>query len=133
MVLGGVAAVLVGVGGGILALSESGEVVVLETAEPDGGARHTRLWVVDDGGHRWLRAGQPRSPWLANLRARPQVSMTRGGKTERYRAVVVDDAAARARVNGLMARKYGLPDRIIGLLRDAEAVTPIRLEPAGGS
>lgn len=128
------AAVLAALGGGIRALSESGEVVVLETVRPDGGTRRTRLWVVDDGHHAWLRAGRPQSPWLADLRARPLVSVTRGGSTERRRAVAVDDAAARARVNALMARKYGLPDRIIGLLlRDADAVTPIRLEPAAGS
>ena len=41
--------------------SESGEVVTLQTQGADGGPRETRLWVVEDGGKQWLRAGGPES------------------------------------------------------------------------
>src|SRR5262245_37877676 len=56
---------------GLLGLSEAGEVVVLETRGADGAPRHTRLWIVEDGGHAWLRGGQQGSAWIANLRANP--------------------------------------------------------------
>jgi hypothetical protein len=84
---------------------------------------------VEADGQAWLRAGQPGSPWLANLRARPEVSLERGGRTLRYRAVPQGDEATRTRVHALMAEKYGLPDRVIALMRDAPASIPVRLDP----
>lgn len=128
-IVGALVLVLALLATGVLGLSESGEVVVLETSNADGSARRTRLWIVDADGHAWLRAGQPGSPWLANLLARPEVSLERGDATARYRAVPVSDAAALARLHALMAEKYGLADRVTGLMRDASASTPIRLDP----
>ena len=111
-------------------LVEGGEVVVLETHAADGTAHRTRLWVVDDGGFAWLRTGEAKAPWLARLRARPEVMVTRGGERRAYRAVPVDDAAIRERVNALELEKYGWRERALrafGLT--PPGATPIRLEP----
>ena len=35
----------------------------------------------------------------------------------------------RDRINRLMAEEYGLADQVIGLVRDNDAATPIRLDP----
>jgi hypothetical protein len=114
---------------GLLGIGEIGEVVVLQTRDADGSARHTRLWIVEDAGQAWLRAGQA-SQWLENLRERPDVVLERAGEPQRYRAVVVDDPATRERVHALMAEKYGIPDRIIDAIRDYPASRAIRLDPA---
>jgi hypothetical protein len=107
--------------------AESGEVVVLRTTDAAGGTHETRLWVVDDAGHAWLRAGNPASSWLANLQARPEVEVTRGGTGAPYRAV--PEPAARDRINELMRAKYGWADRYISALFGRDDATPIRLDP----
>lgn len=128
-IAGGLVALLVVLALGLLGIGEIGEVVVLETRGADGTPRHTRLWIVEDDGQAWLRAGQA-TPWLENLRERPDVVLERGGEQQRYRAVVVDDPATRERVHALMAEKYGFPDRVIGVIRDYPASRAIRLDPA---
>jgi len=128
-ILAGVVAVLLLLVGGYFVMAESGEVVVLETRAA-AGAHSTRVWVVDDAGFAWLRTGDPTSPWLARLRANSEVAVTRAGERREYRAVPLDDAAARDRVNALTLEKYGLAEEILrALMMDPAGVTPIRLEP----
>jgi len=127
-VLVGLAAAIAALGAFYLALAESGEVVVLETRDA-AGAHRTRLWVVDDAGAAWLRTGDPTSPWLARLRANPDVAVTRGGERREYRALLVEDAAARERINALTLEKYGWRERTLRAGMDPSGVTPIRLEP----
>lgn len=111
----------------MLASEMAGETVTLRSYVEDGPSKETSLWVVDDRGQIWLRAGQPGSKWLARLSARPQVELIRGGVERRYRAVVMP--RQRDRINRLMAEKYGWVDRMLGMMRDASAATPIRLDP----
>ncbi len=92
--------------------SETGEVVVLTTRTADG-PKDTRLWVVDIDGTQYLRAG-PDSGWYRRLVAEPDVQLTRGARTERYRAETRPPVAAE--VNRLMRSKYGWRDVIIELL-----------------
>ena len=127
--------ILVGVVAGAVAfavfyvvLAESGEVVVLETRDA-AGAHETRLWVVDEGGAAWLRTGDASSPWLARLRANPDVAVTRRGERREYRAVPVEDAQSRERINALTLEKYGWRERALRSGMDPSGVTPIRLEP----
>src|SRR5262245_56244761 len=87
-----------------------GEVVTLYTRTPDGEAR-THLWVVDDGGIAWLRAGQPSAGWLARLVTRPDVRVERGGRTLEFRAVPERRPEIRERIHLMMREKYGLADR----------------------
>ena len=128
-ILGGLVAVLLLLVGGYFVMAESGEVVVLATRDA-AGAHSTRVWVVDDAGFAWLRTGDPASPWLTRLRADPEVAVTRAGERREYRAVPVEDAATRDRVNALTLEKYGTAEKILrAVMMDPSGVTPIRLEP----
>jgi hypothetical protein len=128
-----IAGVIVGVAllvvAGIFAASESGEVIVLTTYDDAGAPHATRIWVVDDGGAQWLRSGIPTNGWYQRLRAHPEVEVRRGDRPARYRAVAVETPAARDRVHALMAAKYGLADRYIGLTRDGSRSIAVRLDP----
>jgi len=83
--------------------------------------------VVEDAGHLWLRAGDPGSGWLQRLEARPDVRLEREGRPAAFRATLAP--GRRDRINALMAAKYGWADRLIGLLRAADGVVPVRLDP----
>jgi hypothetical protein len=128
-ILAGSLVVLVLLAGGYFVMAESGEVVVLETHDA-AGAHATRVWVVDDGGFAWLRTGDAKATWLVRIRSNPEVAVTRGGERRDYRAVPVDDAATRDRINALTLDKYGLAEEILrALMMDPAGATPIRLEP----
>ena len=109
--------------------SESGEVVTLTTYDGAGAPHASRLWVVDDAGRQWLRAGLRTNSWYGRLVARPDVEVRRGNETRAYQAVPVDTPAARDRIHELMAAKYGLADRYIGLVRDGTGSVAVRLDP----
>jgi hypothetical protein len=111
---------------GIGILSESGEVVVLQTVDAEGRSYETRLWIVEDAGRPWLRAGNPSSRWYAQLTGNPDVKIERGEQMLEYRAVPVE--AARERINSLMEEKYGTADRLIGIMADRSDSVPIRLD-----
>lgn len=127
-ILGGVAVLVVLLVAGYLAMVESGEVVVLETRDAAGPHR-TRVWVVDHDGAAWLRTGNPKNPWLARLRANPEVTVTRGGESRAYLAVPVEDEATRGQINALELEKYGLSEKLLRLMMDTSHTTPIRLDP----
>ncbi len=112
----------------VFGASESGEVVVLQTADASDTWHSTRLWVVEHDGASWLRAGDPTSAWLLRLRERPEVIVERAGVRRRYRALPSEDAGVRDRVHALLAEKYGLADRVIAVIRDEKASVPVRLE-----
>ena len=107
--------------------AESGEVVVLRTRDGVGGLHETRVWVVDEGGHTWLRAGQPKSSWLLRIQQNPAVEVERNGRSAPYTAV--PDVASRERLNPLFRAKYGWADAYIGTLFGHGRATPIRLDP----
>ncbi len=117
----------------MLASELGGEIVTIRTLDDSGAQVETRLWVVDDGGFAWLRAGQAQSGWLARIDGRPRIEVERGGRTRAFRAVPVRDPATRDRVHALLAEKYGFADRLISLIRDGSQSVAIRLEPVGGS
>jgi hypothetical protein len=115
-------------GVGIMAASVlGGEVVTLYTRDAQGREYQTSLWVAEQDGRLWLRAGRPGSGWLKRLVETPEVRLERAGVLGDYRAVVV--MPQRDRINTLMTDRYGWADQVIGLLRDPEAVIPIRLDP----
>jgi hypothetical protein len=128
-ILGGLVLLAVVLIGLSFAASESGEVIVLKTktehaTKPD---HETRIWVVDDGGRQWVRAGQPQSSWLIAIQRDPLVEMVRGDHSAAYTAV--PDVSARDRINALMAAKYGWADAYIDFLFGHAKSTPIRLDP----
>jgi len=112
-----------------LASELGGEVAVLTTRDTAGAPHTTRIWIVDDAGSSWLRAGQPGSKWFRRLEAVPLVEVERGGRSQGFRAVPVRDDATRDRIHGFMAAKYGWADWLIGWTRDGSASVAVRLEP----
>lgn len=130
-VLGVLVAVVLALGVFYLALTESGEVVVLETRDAAGASFRTRLWVVDHEGFAWLRTGNASAPWLLRLRAHPEVAVTRDGVQKSYRAVPVEEAATREFINALVLEKYRWREstlRAFGM--DPSGAVPMRLEPS---
>ena len=113
----------------VFAASEfGGEVVNLETVDASGEHHGTHLWVVDDGGFPWLRAGVPTSGWLVRIEANPEVTVERGGVTYHMKAVPVREPAVRDRIHALMREKYPLADRLVSVMRDPDGSVPVRLE-----
>jgi len=97
--------VLIVVGVQVVA-SESGEVVTLRTFT-DGGVQETRLWIVDDAGVSWLRAGSPDSGWYQQVLENPEIEVVRGGEVREYTAFPVEGGPTVDHINALMSRKYG--------------------------
>lgn len=128
LVIASVLAFALFMGAVMLASDFGGEVVSLTTMDSEGLEKVTKLWVVDDHGQIWLRAGQPGSSWLLRLEAEPMVDLERNGVKAHYRAVVVPKQ--RDRINRLMAERYGFADTLIGVMRSDQETTAIRLDPA---
>ena len=106
--------------------SERVEVVQLHTLDANGEELTTRLWVVDDEGYQYLRAGDTDSGWAARLLASPSFALTRHGGQLRYVAVVRPDK--RQRINDLMQAKYTWGDTVIALLvGDRDSAMPLEL------
>jgi hypothetical protein len=112
----------------ILASETGAEVVTVETVQPDGGIRRTRLWVVDDGDFAWLRAGMGRVSWLDQAAEAGTLVLTRGRQREVYKVTVFDDPVSRRRIHAMMREKYGARDRYIDLIRDGDRSVAVRLE-----
>jgi len=109
---------------------DEGEVVTLQTSNAAGASYDTSVWVIEDAGSLYLRAGRGDATWLARLRERPEIRIERHGERLAFLAVPLDDPAARERVNAAMAAKYGAADRILGRFVDLSRSVPIRLDPS---
>jgi len=112
---------------------DEGEVVTLQTSNASGASFETSVWVVEDAGSLWLRAGRGNATWLARLRVRPEVTIERHGERRAFHAVPVEDDGARERVNAGMAAKYGAADRILARFVDHSRSVPIRLDPSASA
>lgn len=128
MALGVVVVAVVALMMGVSAMSPSSEVVILTSSDVSAQGYETPLWIVEDEGDLWLRAGNPDSEWLARVRANPEVALERGDETLRYQAVLVDEDASRERVNELMDEKYGASNTLVSIWGDHSVSIPIRLE-----
>ena len=107
---------------------EQTEVAVLRSFDADGAPHDTKLWVVDDGATSWVRVARPERRWLARLEGNPHVELTRHGVARGYRATPMRDAETRARVDQLMAQRYGRADWWYGIVVRNEPI-PVRLDP----
>ena len=121
---------IVGLQVAVNANSPSSEVVTLTSVDASGQSHDTLLWIVEDEGALWLRAGHGNSDWINRLRANGEVQLERGGEVRPYRAILVESSDTRARVNGLMSEKYGASDTLISTFARRENSIPIRLEPS---
>jgi hypothetical protein len=108
---------------------ESNEVVVLRTFDSAGGVHEARVWIVDDLGYSWIEAASPTKLFYRRLLDNPDIEVVRDGRTHRHRAVPVTTPRAHARLRELLAEKYGLADRWVGLFVDSSASIAVRVEP----
>lgn len=122
-------AVLVLLGGGIYALSESREVVILHSRDLAGAEEATHLWIVDDAGVAWLRSGGPERGWFVRVKATPAIELERGGETRSYTAVIDETPEAVARIDHLMREKYGWIDALIERIEGGWQPIAVRLDP----
>jgi hypothetical protein len=113
-------------------LVDEGEIVILETHGADR-IYTTQLWIVELDGVRYLRSGRSDTDWLARLQASPEVALRATDaphvEASPYRALPVNDADLRERVNRAMAEKYGFSDVIWSWVVDRSGAVAIRLEP----
>ena len=111
---------------------EGREVVVLRTTGAHGGTRATRIWIADYEGAAWIEAANPDREFYRHILEHPEVELVRNGAARRYHAVPVTGSDGHKLIRSLLAEKYGLADRWIGLLADTSASIAIRLEPRDG-
>ena len=110
---------------------EAGGVAIVETRAEDGSTRATHVWFVAPDGELWLEAGSPENPWFADLGREPRLALHADGRDGIYTAERHDDPESRARVRALLAEKYGLRDRWVGLFVDQSQSLVVRLKPTG--
>ncbi len=84
---------------------EAEEVVVLRTAEPEGGVRETRLWVMDHQGSPWIVTGRG-SRHDRNLTANPRVEIFRRGEARCWMAERHLDRATLETLLQVRSEKY---------------------------
>lgn len=123
------AMLVVGLVGLYFAMAERVEVVVLHSHGADGD-HETRVWVVDDAGHAWLRTGASNATWLPRIRSNPAIELERSSQTDAYDAVVIDDPATAARINQRTLEKYGWSEELLRSMgTNPTGQVAIRLDP----
>ena len=107
----------------------TGEVATLYTTDGVGRTHTTPIWVVDHGHQIWVRSLDPTSAWLDRLVSHPEVKLERGGGFTAYHATPF--ANRRARINALMAERYGWAEWILSRIEDRDEAIPVYLDPLG--
>ena len=123
------AMLVVGLVGLYFAMAERVEVVVLHSHGADGD-HETRVWVVDDAGHAWLRTGASNATWLPRIRSNPAIELERSSQTDAYDALVIDDPATVGRINQRTLEKYGWSEELLRSMgTNPTGQVAIRLDP----
>ncbi len=126
--LGGIVILLLVLLGATQLASERVEVVELHTVDDSGQSLVTRLWLVDDEGFQYLRAGSPGSGWYGRIKASTEIELTRNGETRRY--TTVDRPDKREHINQLMKEKYTWGDDFMSAVAGSRnGATPVELHP----
>ncbi len=114
-------------------LIEAGEIVRVTTIDSKGRDHVTEVWIVDLDEGSYLRSGSPDAAWLARVRAHPEITLHRGDRDAKFRAVPKEGASIRDQVNLAMSEKYGFADRLWAGVSDHARSVPIRLVPSGAA
>ncbi len=117
-----------------LAALEGREVVILRTADGHGATHETRTWIAEDDGALLVEAANAARPFLADVRARPEIELRRGGASYRCGATPLPNPEGHRKIRRLLAEKYGWADRWIALIADTSGSVAVRLacEPVAG-
>jgi len=89
------------------------------TGRKTGTARTTPVILVENPGERWLVSPYGTVGWVCNLRARPELSLRRGRRTEHFRAVEVAPDVA-----GPVLRQYLRDVKVTAPFFDVQASDP---------
>ena len=100
-------------------------VVEILTADEDGEARKTPVWIVAVEGLAYVRTND--SVWLANIRRGSPVKVRHEQQTWPVSAAVVSEAAVTAEVEEAFVTKYGFFQRVMSTFRTTEP-SVLRLE-----
>lgn len=106
----------------VVMVPDKGEVVRLVTQDGSGEHRDTELWIAELDGQTYIRASNPNARWLARLQSKAPASIERDGHLVEIETIVDDDPQIRERLSRAMSEKYGLADRIWGLMRSSDCV-----------
>ena len=115
---GALCALTLFLGVSMVALWESGEVIVLHQRDENGERFSTRLWIVDFDGHPSFSARPPDSQRrIALLSEHPRVEFVRAGHAECRHAVLLPAPdEVQDRIVQLYIEKYGLRALVAGRL-----------------
>jgi len=127
---------------------EGNSIAVLQTTQPDGSPRRTRVWFAEHDGALWVEAATTSRPFYLDLAAKPAVTIeTRSSPlqgqftTLRGKAELVPEPGGHRRIRELLADRYGWADDWVALLQDTSASRAVRIvidrddaatAPAGG-
>lgn len=131
LVMLGFGLLVLGVVGAAFFIDE-GEVVTLTTTDADGQRYHTELWIADFDGHLYVR-GSPNRAWVKRLERHPGVELEGAGRSGRYEARPVLDAAVNAAVKNAMEEKYGAAELVAETVFERREPLAIRLDPVDGA
>ena len=106
----------------LVMVPDKGEVVQLITENGMGEPLETELWIVELDGELYFRGSNPDARWLTRLRSGAPASLERKGQRVEIEASFEDDPEIRARLSRAMSEKYGLADRLWGLMRSSDFV-----------
>jgi hypothetical protein len=109
----------------LTARTYTGERVMLYYFDESGREYMTPLWIVRNRGDYYLRANTPDRRWLSEIRARPDVRVSRGGVVTEFEAL--PSPHARELVNQLFAEEYGWGEWVLALVNERSQSIPIRL------
>ena len=105
------------------------DTVEVITKNEDGTQKETTIWLAVVDGKGYIRTGATR--WWSNIAREPDVVLRIEGKEYPLRAVPVEDAPLRQRVEGAFLAKYGFSDRVVSFFfRSVPHI--MRLDPRGG-
>jgi hypothetical protein len=104
------------------------EVAVLRTKGTGHIEHYASVWYVRANHALWIRAENRGRPWLAEIRANPQVELAVDGQTRVYEAKAIDAPDYQAYIDAEFRKKYGAADWVRSLQGDRDTL-PIRLEP----
>ena len=104
------------------------DTVEVFTKNGDGTPRHTTIWLAVVDGKGYIRTGA--TGWWSNIERDPNVVLRIEDKEYPLRAVSVEDALLRQRVEDAFRAKYGFSDRVVGFFfRSVPHI--MRLDPRG--
>lgn len=124
-------ATLIAAGALVWWVLESSGVAIAETHPPGREPRRTHVWYVETGDAIWLEAGRPENPWYLDIQTNPRLTLETDAGRREFDAATVAGREAHAHVRGLLREKYGLRDRILGLVIDVSPSIAVRLTPVG--